>query len=120
MHSACAHTRSHATWYASCPALRRDSPVRQREEGRRGMRTATGGHTNARDGGRWLRAKLKHYLPRAGAGQVRELREAVRTGHTTGHAGPLFANPFTIGDLAALDDVALREMVATRTRGPAA
>lgn len=70
-----------------------------------------------RFGESWLRAKLRAYPPGARHGQVRALRKAVLTGHSAEGADPIFANPFTLADLDAFDEEALREMLAAGAHG---
>jgi ubiquinone/menaquinone biosynthesis C-methylase UbiE len=69
-----------------------------------------------RDGGGWLRAKLRSYYPQPKPEAVRALERAVEKGDAP-VGGPTFANPFHIGDLLTFDERTLREMLAAGAYG---
>lgn len=72
------------------------------------------------DGGQdqtsWLRAKLRNYYPHPPSHSVERLERAVTRG-CTADAAPLFDNPFTIADVAVLDDETLRDVLAGGAHG---
>ena len=64
----------------------------------------------------WLTAKLRNYYPHASSHSVERLERAVTRGHGP-EDGPLFDNPFTVADIAVLDDETLRDVLRGGVHG---
>ena len=64
----------------------------------------------------WLRAKLRNYYPHPPSRAIERLESAVARGYAARDAS-LFENPFTITDLAVLDDETLRDLLACGAHG---
>lgn len=72
--------------------------------------------TGRQDRAAWLRAKLRNYYPHPPPRAVERLEQAVAQGHAAEDATS-FENPFTIADLAVLDDETLRDLLADGAHG---
>lgn len=90
--------------------------ARERRDTSRQPGTMNGGTDSGPDRMGWLRAKLRNYYPHPPSRSVERLERAV-AGDAAAADDPLFDNPFTIADVAVLDDETLRDVLAGGARG---